>query len=126
MAVELDCIICLSDLQVSSSAVCGNTQYRITLCFPGTPENATCTYTLQSNATTDEIAPHLQQLPCPEEPIFETSCLELNGILYVAFGPCNSVDVPEEPTAYNSLSINDWMETLGLSTIEVAASEQIE
>ena len=47
----------------------------------------------------------------------------MQGLLYVALGPCNSDDIPEEPTADNSLDMNSWMETLGLQSVQVSPAD---
>jgi len=62
----------------------------------------------------------VQQGPCPRRPIFPTgACRVLPGILYIAFGPCNSDDAVPALTAENSLPVLDWLQVMGLDQVQI-------
>ena len=93
----------------------------MTLCFPGTPQNATCAYHVETNATTPEITAQLPPQPCPQDFLFDHPCKTLVGTVYFAFGPCNVDDVPEEPMANNTMDVSGWIKQLGLGSVEVSS-----
>ena len=108
------------EFPVAFTAECGDDTYRLTLCFPGSPQNATCSYILQANATGEEDTSHEPQKPCPKDLIFDQKCMSIPGTVFLALGPCNSLDVPEQQGADNSLDVAAWIDVMGLRTTQVS------
>lgn len=107
-----------------AAAVCGDATYRVTVCFPGTPQNATCTYSIQSGAsfgsTFEEEDPlQFQQQECPMGLLFARPCTQLTGSMTIAFGPCTQNDIPAPQQANNTLDVAAWMDIMGLRKVEV-------
>jgi hypothetical protein len=112
-------------MQASESgcvAVCGDMRYKVTVCFPGSMEIASCSYSVNQNFTYGPITalgPSVVQLPCPRTPIFGQSCEFLPGTLYIAFGPCNSGDEVPIATPENTLPVETWLQKIGLDQVQV-------
>ena len=104
--------------------MCGDEGYKITLCFPGSLQNATCTYSITQNYTFTPVGysvPLVVQVPCIRQPIFQGgACNVLPGVLNIAFGPCNARDVVPAATPQNTLPVKEWLQRLGLSQIQVS------
>ena len=103
--------------------MCGNEDYKVTLCFPGSLRNATCSYSITQNYTFTPVGysvPLVIQVPCTRQPIFTGgACKVLPGLLNIAFGPCNAEDAIPEATPENSLPVVDWLQFLGLGQLQV-------
>lgn len=89
------------------------------MCFPGTPQNATCTYSLQTGTSPDEDLEQAQQQSCPQGFLFQQPCDRLLGSMTIAFGKCNLNDPVVERRENNTLDVAIWMDVLGLRKLQV-------
>lgn len=101
------------------NAACGDESYRVTLCFPGTPQNATCTFSIQSGSAPELHSLQSLQGECPMANLFQHDCLSLRGAITVAFGPCTIDSEPVVRGQNNTLDVADWMNVLGLRKLRV-------
>ena len=115
-------VVCLHK-DFPCGAVCGNEAYKVTLCFPGSLQNATCVYSITQNYTFTPVGfsvPLVIQVPCTSGPIFQGgACKVLPGLLSIAFGPCNAGDDVPVATPENTRPVVDWLQFLGLGQIQV-------
>lgn len=110
----------LPALSANLPAVCGGADTRLTLCFPGTPDEATCVYHVISNYSSKALPTSTQLRNCPQKPLFGGPCQSLPGTLYIAYGPCNSDDTVLPANATDSLAVSDWLDVLGINSIQVS------
>ena len=100
-------------------AVCGGINAQVTLCFPGSPEEATCVYNIISNYTPGDLSTSTELRSCPMEPLFGEECYSLPGTLNIAYGPCNSYTPGLPQNATNTLPVSEWLDVLGMNSLKV-------
>ena len=128
-------MICSPCSWVDAGLACGTNQTQVTICFPGTTDKASCEYAI-TNSTLATAAAQA----CPSQPLFEDACTVFNGLLFIAYGPCQDqvlslqntpVTFPSSPAgsppaqSANVKSVTAWLDILGLSEIRMVSHAPI-